>query len=267
MRISQLAERAGVPASTLRYYEDAGLLAAVRTPAGYRDYGEDAVERLEFIGAGKRLGLSLEEIAAVLPLWEDGTCAQVRAALRPRVEARIADTAQRSARLESFAAFLHAALDHLDSLPDRAVRCDADCKLPEPSSADVLMTGSAPAGLAREDTSGEGERWRHAPVACTLGADDMIARVAAWHEALDGARGVAIPEGVRLTLPVSRTRAVASLAAAEQDCCPFFDFRLHLDGPELHMEVRAPKVAAATLATLFARPANTPIRVTQVRVH
>ncbi|MDG9719768.1 MerR family DNA-binding transcriptional regulator [Streptomyces sp. DH24] len=45
-RISQLAERSGVPATTLRFYEDAGLLPADRTPAGYRVYGEDAVERL-----------------------------------------------------------------------------------------------------------------------------------------------------------------------------------------------------------------------------
>ncbi|WP_416316268.1 MerR family DNA-binding transcriptional regulator [Streptomyces sp. S584] len=36
MRISQLAERSGVPATTLRFYEGVGLLPADRTPAGYR---------------------------------------------------------------------------------------------------------------------------------------------------------------------------------------------------------------------------------------
>ena len=50
-------------ATTLRFYEGAGLLPG-RTPAGYRVYGEDAVERLGFIGAGKHLGLLLEEIGA-----------------------------------------------------------------------------------------------------------------------------------------------------------------------------------------------------------
>ncbi|WP_244318556.1 MerR family DNA-binding transcriptional regulator [Streptomyces brevispora] len=50
MRISQLAERSGVPATTLRFYETAGLLPAERTPAGYRLYGQDAVDRLAFIG-------------------------------------------------------------------------------------------------------------------------------------------------------------------------------------------------------------------------
>ncbi|MGW7750765.1 MerR family DNA-binding transcriptional regulator [Streptomyces violaceusniger] len=44
MRISQLAERSGVPATTLRFYESAGLLPADRTPHGYRSYREDAVE-------------------------------------------------------------------------------------------------------------------------------------------------------------------------------------------------------------------------------
>ncbi|MFI8192514.1 MerR family transcriptional regulator [Streptomyces sp. NPDC085946] len=62
MRISRLAERSGVPATTLRLWEGAGLLPADRTPAGYRLYGEDAVERLAFIGAARHLGLPLKEI-------------------------------------------------------------------------------------------------------------------------------------------------------------------------------------------------------------
>ena len=49
MRISQLAARTGVPTSTLRYYESAGLLPADRASNGYRVYGEAAVDRLAFI--------------------------------------------------------------------------------------------------------------------------------------------------------------------------------------------------------------------------
>ncbi len=64
MRISQLAERSGVPATTLRFYESAGLLSADRTPAGYRMYGEDAVDRLAFIGAAKHLGLAWRRSAS-----------------------------------------------------------------------------------------------------------------------------------------------------------------------------------------------------------
>ena len=99
-----------------------------------------------------------------------------------------------------------------------------------------------------------GERWRTAPVACTLAGDDQAARAAAWHAALDGAARAGLPGGLRLTVPVSRVAAVAGLAVAEQACCPFFDFRLHLDSPDLHLEVRAPAGAADLLAALFAAP-------------
>lgn len=56
MRISQLAERSGAPATTPRYHETAGPPPAERTPAGYRRHGEDAVQRLAFLGAAKHLG-------------------------------------------------------------------------------------------------------------------------------------------------------------------------------------------------------------------
>ncbi|WP_460344478.1 hypothetical protein [Actinoallomurus acanthiterrae] len=54
-----------------------------------------------------------------------------------------------------------------------------------------------------------------------------------------------------MTLPVERDGAVAALAADDQRCCPFFDFRLHLDGTVLHLEVRAPADASGLLAELF----------------
>lgn len=57
--------------------------------------------------------------------------------------------------------------------------------------------------------------------------------------------------GLRLTLPADRTVRIAGPAAAEQRCCPFFDFRLHLDGPVLHLEVRAPAEGRTLLAGLF----------------
>ncbi|MGC4910389.1 hypothetical protein ACPXCO_15530 [Streptomyces cyaneofuscatus] len=56
---------------------------------------------------------------------------------------------------------------------------------------------------------------------------------------------------MRLVLPAGRAGDVSALAAAEQECCPFFDFRLHLDGPLLRLEVRAPAEAVAALAQLF----------------
>lgn len=75
MQIGELSERAGVSHRTIHYYERLGLVKpAEREGAGYRYYDEIAVKRLEKIAALKRLGLSLDEIAAVIDLYfEDGT--------------------------------------------------------------------------------------------------------------------------------------------------------------------------------------------------
>jgi DNA-binding transcriptional MerR regulator len=77
-RISELAERTGFPASTLRYYEQQGLLPAVaRTSGGYRSYDERTVERLSFIARAKQLDLPLDEIRDLAAVWDDGACAPV----------------------------------------------------------------------------------------------------------------------------------------------------------------------------------------------
>ncbi|MER7815798.1 MerR family transcriptional regulator [Streptomyces sp. NPDC096153] len=248
MRISQLAEHCGVPATTLRFYESAGLLPADRSPAGYRLYGEDAVERLAFIGAAKHLGLPLEEISQLLAVWESGACADVKADLRPRVEARIADAEVRAAELASFTATLHRALDHLDALPDRPGRCDPECGFLTPT-AHRARPVDVP--LSRSSQAADAERWRTAPVACSLSADGIGERTTQWQQLTGGAVRKAIPDGLRLSLPASRAGDVAALAAAEQQCCPFFDFRLHLDGRLLHLEVRAPADGSGLLAEWF----------------
>ncbi|ASC78570.1 transcriptional regulator [Serratia marcescens] len=77
MKIGELAERAGVAASAIRYYEQQGLLPkAVRSVNGYRVYSESALERLHLIQIGQNLGFSLQAIQRVLALqgsaYEDG---------------------------------------------------------------------------------------------------------------------------------------------------------------------------------------------------
>ena len=91
------------------------------------------------------------------------------------------------------------------------------------------------------------------PIACTLSGSDQGQRVGEWQQLL--AHGTArepVPDGIRVTLPAGLAGPAAELAAAEQQCCPFFDFRFHLDGRDLHVEVRAPAEAAALLADVFA---------------
>lgn len=249
MRISELAARSGVPASTLRFYETSGLLPAARTAAGYRLYGEEAVSRLRFISTAKRLGLPLEEIGDLLAVWETGTCTQVKADLQPRLTARLAQAAQRAAEINAFTAVLRGALEQLEAFPDRADRCGHDCGFLTTAPPPRTPAGPTP---GRDAADGEEQRWRTAPVACSLPSGDLPGRAAAWRQAISGATAAGIPDGMRLTLPASRAATVAGLAAAEQDCCPFLDFRLHLDGPVLHLEVRAPGDAADLLTALFA---------------
>jgi DNA-binding transcriptional MerR regulator len=63
LRVGELAQRAGVSAPALRFYERAGVLAPPgRTAAGYRLYPPEAVADVRFIAQAKALGLSLEQI-------------------------------------------------------------------------------------------------------------------------------------------------------------------------------------------------------------
>ncbi len=69
LTIGQVATAADVNTQTIRYYERRGLFPTPRrTPAGYRQYAEDAVARLRFIKHAQELGFSLKEIQELLAL-------------------------------------------------------------------------------------------------------------------------------------------------------------------------------------------------------
>ena len=75
LTVAHVARRAGVSPHTVRYYDRVGLLkAASRTGAGYRDYSEDALERLRFIRDAQRLGLRLQDIRDLLEIRDRGQC-------------------------------------------------------------------------------------------------------------------------------------------------------------------------------------------------
>jgi len=80
MRIGEIARRSSLSTSTIRYYEDIGLIAPpTRAPNGYRDYLPDVIERLRFIQGAQNSGLTLAEIASILELRGQGdpTCHHV----------------------------------------------------------------------------------------------------------------------------------------------------------------------------------------------
>lgn len=72
MRISELAQRAGVSAHALRHYERLGLIAPGRTPGGYRDYPEAMRREVVFIAMSRRIGFTLKDIGERLPAYRAG---------------------------------------------------------------------------------------------------------------------------------------------------------------------------------------------------
>ena len=89
MKIGELANATGFTTKTIRYYELVGLLDEPgRTDSGYRVYGVDYVEQLEFIKRAKRLGFSLEEIGDIQKLHrqQQAPCIHVLALLDQKIE-------------------------------------------------------------------------------------------------------------------------------------------------------------------------------------
>ncbi|QXI36981.1 helix-turn-helix domain-containing protein [Pseudomonas xantholysinigenes] len=66
MDIADVARRTGVPASTLRYYANKGLLTSLAGPGQRRQFPADTPERLALIALGQAAGFSLDEVAAML---------------------------------------------------------------------------------------------------------------------------------------------------------------------------------------------------------
>lgn len=73
MNIGQVAERAGLPAKTIRYYEDIGLVTPLRNANGYRAFRETDVHKLAFLARARALGFSIEDCRMLLALYEDET--------------------------------------------------------------------------------------------------------------------------------------------------------------------------------------------------
>jgi MerR family mercuric resistance operon transcriptional regulator len=114
--IGQLARAAGVPITTIRYYERANLLKPdARTGSNYRVYRTASLDRLQFIRNAQAAGLSLDDIASLIRLTyeHEAPCEGVQDILRQR----LSEIDQRLQDLRSVKAAVETALDECRCAP------------------------------------------------------------------------------------------------------------------------------------------------------
>ncbi|MGH3862685.1 heavy metal-responsive transcriptional regulator [Actinokineospora sp.] len=110
MKIGELAAHSGATTKTIRFYEQTGVLPEpARTSAGYRDYGPEFIDRLQFVRRAQAAGLSLREVRQVLVIHDGGEapCGHVRHVLGERldqVRAQIAELVTLETHLEALLA-------------------------------------------------------------------------------------------------------------------------------------------------------------------
>lgn len=127
-RIARAAELSGVPATTIRYYEDQGLIRpAARADNGYRTYDDRDVARLRFVGRARALDLPVDDLAELVELWEDEECAPVAQRLHEQVADRLADTRQRIRSLTALAGDLQRVLARLERPPHDGPCVEGGC--------------------------------------------------------------------------------------------------------------------------------------------
>ena len=71
MNIGQASEHSGLPAKTIRYYEDIGLITPDRTDNGYRNFAANHLHKLSFLNRARSLGFTIEDCRTLLSLYED----------------------------------------------------------------------------------------------------------------------------------------------------------------------------------------------------
>jgi len=100
--VKQTAQRAGLPARTVRYYDAIGLVSPQRGEQGYRFYSPEEEGKLHFVVQAKALGFSLEDIRELMAAAERGCCGEVIPELQRLLDDKVAEVDARIAELRSF---------------------------------------------------------------------------------------------------------------------------------------------------------------------
>jgi DNA-binding transcriptional MerR regulator len=256
LRIAEVADRAGITPATVRYYERIGVLPpAPRASNGYRRFDEHTVERLAFINRAKQLGCTLDEIADLSAAWDGGQCGPIQDRLRAVVADKLTCAKTEIIELVTLTAELRRAAEALER--HRPVgACDEQCGcITDPSDAELGEFAIALTTKPADESN--------TIAACTLSPDRLRDRINTWNELLDDHSGlldaattrVAIEGGVRLEFaPGIDLAELAHLAAAEQDCCRFFNFAITIDHRGIGLDITAPPDAHAAVTALFGAP-------------
>ncbi len=100
MNIGQVAEKTGVTAKSIRYYESINLIpAAGRSQGGYRQYDDRDVQILRFIKRARSLGFSVAQVGELLSLYRD--TGRAAGEVKTIVQSRIAEIDAKLAELTS----------------------------------------------------------------------------------------------------------------------------------------------------------------------
>ncbi len=119
MNIGTAAAASGVNSKMIRHYEAIGLLRPPPRPRNdYRDYGEREIHELRFVRRARRLGFSIEEIAALLALWRDKD--RPSREVKRLADRHLADLEQRIVEMQGMATTLRKLVRscHGDDRPD-----------------------------------------------------------------------------------------------------------------------------------------------------
>lgn len=265
LQVSELAARAGVPPSTVRFYERAGLLPAARRAAnGYRLFDESALEDLALIGRAKSAGMSLEGAAGVVAAWNGGSCAALAGRLRAHLIAELGRADAQMADLAAFRRKLETALDRLvtssadvgaEARDPGLDRCGPGCGCDVALGADAPPGGAVGAGDARNG-SAAAEAGTPGAVrlpdeadgslpGCSLDAGRLADRLGQWRAVAATAESAERDgDTVRLTLDPAMLPAVAALVASEADCCPHARFTLEVTAGHAFLTGEIPGIGA-----------------------
>lgn len=124
MNIKEAGNRSGLPAKTIRYYEEVGLIRPLRDANGYRAFRDSDVHKLGFLGRARALGFTIDDCRVLLSLYEDKSRAS--ADVKVIAQRHLAQIADKIAALQTMQDTLSHLVNccHGDDRPDCPILTD-----------------------------------------------------------------------------------------------------------------------------------------------